>query len=148
MQIYIDADSCPKTIKEAVYKIVVKQRIKTTLVAAQFMQVPLSEFISLKVVPEGMNAADDKIVELVQEGELVITSDIPLADQVVGKNAFVLSPRGELMTQRNIKERLAMRDFMTEMRENGIVSGGPAPFSDRDRQNFINELHKFVIKRI
>ena len=147
MTIYIDADSCPKVIKEAVYKSAEKNKLKVVLVAAQFMQIPLSEFISLKVVPEGMDAADKKIVELLEPDDLVITSDIPLADFVIEKAAFVLTPRGEFLNQRNIKERLAMRDLMTEMRENGLVSSGPAPFSDRDRQNFINELHKFMIKR-
>jgi uncharacterized protein len=104
--------------------------------------------LSLIIVPEGPDVADDRIVELVREGDLVITADIPLADRVVSKKAFAINPRGKLYTEQNIKDRLAMRDLFNELRDNGMMTGGPAEFSKKDRQAFANQLDSFLIRQL
>ncbi|MCM8538101.1 MAG: YaiI/YqxD family protein [Lentisphaeraceae bacterium] len=148
MHIYIDADACPQPVKEVVYKVAERLKIDLTLVANQFMQIPSRENFKFIQVGAGADVADAKIVELAEAGDLVITQDIPLADLIVQKKAFAMSPRGKLFTEANIKERLSMRDFMTELRSFGVDTGGPPPYSDRDRQNFNNQLDKFVTRQL
>lgn len=148
MHIYVDADACPKVIKEVLYKAVERVGVNMTLVADQFMRVPQSQYVKSLKVPSGIDSADDKIVELVQPGDLVITADIPLADLIVGKGAFAINPRGELYTEKNIKERLAVRDMMAEIRSTGCEFGGPPPFNQRDKQNFANALDRFLTKNV
>ena len=104
--------------------------------------------LSLILVPEGPDIADDRIAELVQPGDLVITADIPLADRVVAKNAFAMNPRGKLYTEHNIKDRLAMRNLLNGLRDNGTITGGPAEFSKKDRQAFANQLDSFLIRQM
>ena len=146
MKIYVDADACPKVIKEILYKTAERTKLELILVADQYMSVPHSAFIQFIRVKSGIDAADNKIAELVESKDLVITADIPLADKVVTKGAFALDPRGELYTERNIKERLAIRDMMAEFRENGMEGGGPPPFSPKNKQQFANELNKIVCR--
>jgi len=148
MQIYVDADACPKVIKEVLYKAVERVKINITLVADQFMQIPHSQYIKLLKVPSGIDSADEKIVELAEPGDLVITADIPLADQIVTKGAFAINPRGELYTEQNIKERLAIRDMMAEMRNTGLEFGGPPPFNLKDKEKFANQLDRFLTKHL
>ena len=148
MHIYIDADACPIPVKEVLFRVSERRQLALTLVANQYMTVPSTNLIKFIVVSAGPDVADAKIVELVEEDDLVITQDIPLADLVVEKKAFAMDPRGILFTAANIKERLSMRDFMTELRSNGVETGGPPPFTDRDRQNFNNSLDRLLTKQL
>ncbi len=146
MQILIDADATPVVIKDILFRAVERNRIPLILVANQQMKFPESEFISSIVAAAGPDEADDRIAEIVQPGDLVITADIPLADRVVTRGAYALNPRGEFYTEANIKERLAMRDLMDELRNSGITTGNQAAFSSRDRQEFANQLDRFLTK--
>ena len=116
------------------------------MVANQHIRPVNSPYISSIQVAAGDDVADMKIVELAEPGDLVITADIPLADHIVKKDAFALNPRGELYTETNIRERLSVRDFMAELRTTGVETGGPPPFSERDKQNFANALDRFLTK--
>ena len=123
-----------------------RTKTKVTLVANQPMNTPRSEFIDSVLVPAGMNVADRRILELVTPGDLVITADIPLASEVVANGAQALDPRGELFTDANIGERLAVRDLLDELRGGGLVTGGPSNFSAKDRQAFANQLDRWLTK--
>ena len=144
MKIWVDADACPNVIKEIIFRAAERKQINTILVANQSIRTPPSSVISTVRVPAGFDVADNHIVQAVEKGDLVITADIPLAAEVITKKATALNPRGELYTKENIKQRLTMRNFMEEMRSTGEVSGGPPPLNQRDRQNFANELDKFL----
>ena len=144
VQIWVDADACPKVIKEILYRAAERTQTETTLVANQPMQTPRSEFVDSVLVGAGMNVADRRIVELVEPGDLVITADIPLAADVVAKGAQALNPRGELYTDANIGERLAVRDLLDELRGGGQITGGPANFNAKDRQAFANQLDRWL----
>lgn len=144
MKIWVDADACPVVIKEIIFKAADRAQIVTTLVANHNVRVPPSRFISFMQVSSGFDIADDEIVKRVNEGDLVITSDIPLADEVIDKLGTALSPRGELYTKENIKSRLNIRDFMDTMRASGVQTGGPAALSQTDRQNFANHLDRII----
>ena len=146
MKIYIDADACPRAVKEVIFRAVKKRQIYLVQVANQYIRPDNSKYISSIQVAAGDDVADMKIVELVEADDLIITADVPLADHVVKKNAYALNPRGNLYTEANIRERLSMRDFMTELRSTGIETGGPKPFSERDKQNFANALDRFLTK--
>ena len=146
MRIWVDADACPGVIKELLFRAAERRRIKVTLVANQSMRVPRSEFIDAILVPSGMNIADRRIVELVTLGDLVITADIPLAADVVAKGGQALDPRGELYTDNNVGERLAVRNMFDGLRGEGQVMGGPANFSPKDKQAFANQLDRWLAK--
>ena len=144
MQIWVDADACPGEIKEMLYRAARRRQIQVTLVANQALTVPPSPFIATILVPSGMNIADRRIVELAAPGDLVITADIPLAADVVAKGARALDPRGELYTDANVGERLAMRNLFDDMRGGGRVMRGPSNFTARDRQAFANQLDRWL----
>ncbi|WP_299407265.1 YaiI/YqxD family protein [Acaryochloris sp. IP29b_bin.148] len=146
MKIWVDADACPNAIKEILYRAARRVRIHLTLVANQYINPPASDYIDAVQVPAGFDGADNHIVEHLQAGDLVITADIPLAAAVIEKLGHALNPRGELYTQNNMRERLAMRNFMEEMREGGLVTGGPPALNQRDRQLFANQLDRFLAK--
>ncbi len=146
MQIWVDADACPADIKDVLYRAAKRTRTKVTLVANQPLHTPRSDFIDSLLVGAGMNIADQKIVELVQPGDLVITADIPLAADVVAKGGEALNPRGELYTTANVGARLAARDLMDSLRGGGMVTGGPANFSAKDRQEFANQLDRWLTR--
>ncbi len=146
MRIYVDADACPKSAKEVIFKVSDRLAIEVILVANQYMQTPASPKITSLVVGGDFNEADDKIVELVQRNDLVITADIPLADRLVKKGASVLSAHGEIFSDDNIGERLASRNLMEELRSGGLVTGGPAPYGPKDRQAFSNAFDKMVTR--
>lgn len=148
MKIYVDADACPKVIKEVLFKAVERLKVNMTLVADQFMQIPQSPYINFLKVPSEIDSADEKIVEIIEPGDLVITADIPLADQVVSKGAYAINPRGELYTEQNIKDRLAVRDILTEIRSTGIDTGGPPPFNQKDKEKFANQLDRFLTRHL
>ena len=144
MRIWVDADACPGEIKQLLYRAAERRKIKVTLVANQRMRTPRSEFIDSVLVTAGMDVADRRIVELVEPGDLVVTADIPLAAEVVAKGAQALDPRGELFTDANVGERLAVRDLLDELRAGGQITGGPANFSAKDRQAFANQLDRWL----
>lgn len=146
MQIWVDADACPGEIKELLYRAAKRTRTKVTLVANQALRTPRSEFIDSVMVPSGMNVADRTIVELVQPGDLVVTADIPLAAEVVAKGGQALDPRGELYTEANVGERLAVRNLFDELRGGGQITGGPSNFTSKDRQAFANQLDRWLTK--
>jgi uncharacterized protein YaiI (UPF0178 family) len=144
MNIWVDADACPVVIKEILYKAARRTKVKLTLVANQAMLTPPDKNIISIQVSHGFDVADDEIVKLVEAGDLVITSDIPLAAEVIEKGGQALSPRGELFTENNIKPRLNMRDFLDTMRSSGEHTGGPPPLNKQDRQAFANHLDRLL----
>ena len=144
MQIWVDADACPGEIKELLFRAANRTETKVTLVANQPIHTPRSEYIDSVLVSEGMNVADRRIVELVEPGDLVITADIPLAAEVVANGAQALDPRGELYTDANVGERLAVRNLFDELRGGGQIIGGPANFNAKDRQAFANQLDRWL----
>ena len=144
MQIWVDADACPKAIKDILFRVAERTRITITLVANQYLQTPPSRYIQFLQVKSGYDVADNEIVKRLNVGDLVITADIPLAYDVIGKGGHAINPRGERYTPDNIKERLAMRDFMDTLRASGIDTGGPSALNSRDIQGFANQLDKFL----
>ncbi len=146
MNIWVDADACPVVIKEILFKAAQRTGLSLTLVANQPIRVPSSPLITMLQVEHGFDVADNEIVNRTNQGDLVITSDIPLAAEVIAKGAFALSPRGELYTKDNISARLTMRDFMETMRSSGIQTGGPPALNQRDRKNFADQLDKLLTK--
>lgn len=147
MSIWVDADACPKVIKEILYRAAQREQIIITFVANQRLTVPASPFLKTLQVSAGFDVADNEIVRRVDKHDLVITADIPLAAEVIEKGAVALNPRGERYTPATIRERLTMRDFMDTMRASGIQTGGPASLNQRDRQLFANELDKWFLQR-
>ena len=146
MAIWVDADACPKVVKDILIRSATRSGISLTFVANQYVCVPNLANISSLRVSAGFDVADDEIVKRVCEGDLVITSDLPLADEVIDKQAKVLTPRGEPLTADNIKARLNMRDFLEVMRSSGVQSGGPAKFSQNDKQEFANKLDYYLMQ--
>ncbi|RKP43531.1 YaiI/YqxD family protein [Trinickia fusca] len=146
MQVLVDADACPAVIKDTLFRAARRVEVRVTLVANQYLRTPPSPFIKSIQVPAGFDAADARIVELVTSGDLVITADIPLAAAVLGKGAHALDPRGSWFTRENIQERLTMRDVMDQLRNAGIETGGPAPFSTRDGKAFAGQLDRFLAR--
>jgi len=146
MQIWVDADACPNVIKEILFRAAIRAHVSLTLVANQLLRTPPSPYIKALQVPSGFDVADSKIVQQLQSGDLVITADIPLAALVIEKGGHALNPRGEFYTIENIRERLAMRNFMDELRNTGVNTGGPAMLSLSDRQAFANQLDRFLTK--
>ncbi len=143
-QLWIDADACPKAVKEAVFKASARLSIPVILVANAYQAIPHSELVRLEIVGRGDDVADKFIVDHVLAFDLVVTADIPLAAQIVEKNAIAINPRGEIYTEENIGEILSMRNFMKELRDGGSVTGGPATFSPKDIQQFANSLNKLL----
>lgn len=148
MQIWVDADACPNVIKEILFRVAERQQVPVTLVANKLLRTPPSRYIKAMQVPAGFDVADREIVRLVQPGDLVITADIPLASDVIQKDADVLNPRGERYTKDNIQQHLTMRDFMDQLRGSGIDTGGPAPFSQGDRHAFAAALDRHLRQRL
>lgn len=147
MKIWVDADACPVVAKEILFRAAERTGVQLTLVANQPMSTPPSENISSVQVPRGFDVADDEIVRRLNAGDLVITSDIPLAAEVIEKGGHALTPRGELHTKENIGAKLNMRDFMDTMRSSGVeMSGGPSAYSQRDKQEFANNLDRFLTR--
>lgn len=144
MQIWVDADACPAVIKEILYRAASRWQRPLTLVANQMLRTPPSPWLRAVQVPRGFDVADDYIVQHVAAGDLVITGDIPLAAEVLEKNAFVLSPRGERYSADTIRERLSLRDMLQELRDSGVDTGGPASLSQADRRAFANALDRLM----
>jgi hypothetical protein len=148
MHIWVDADACPNVIKDILFRVAQKRELVLTLVANQFLQVPPSPFIRTIQVEAGFDVADNYIARHATAGDIVVTADIPLAADIVDKNAFGINPRGELYTIQNIRQKLAMRNFMEEMRSTGQASGGPPPLDQRDRQAFANTLDRLLTRAL
>ncbi|MFT8211791.1 MAG: YaiI/YqxD family protein [Symbiopectobacterium sp.] len=146
-QIWVDADACPNVIKEVLYRAADRTQTRVILVANQSLRTPQSRYISSVRVAAGFDVADNEIVKRVNAGDLVITADIPLAAEVLEKNAVALNPRGETYTHATIRERLTMRDFMDTLRASGVQTGGPDALNQKDRQRFANELDKWLRQR-
>jgi len=147
MKIWVDADACPVVAKEILFRAADRTGVQVTLVANQPMHAPSSKNINTLQVPRGFDVADDEIVKRLGAGDLVITSDIPLAAEVIEKGGHALSPRGEMHTRENIGATLNMRDFMDTMRSSGVeMGGGPAAYGQRDKQKFANELDRFLTR--
>ncbi|HEY7433653.1 MAG TPA: YaiI/YqxD family protein [Methylomirabilota bacterium] len=146
MEIWVDADACPQVIKEILYRAAERAQVVTTLVANSSLRVPTSPFIRSVRVGKGFDVADHRIVQEVRPGDLVITADIPLAALVIARGARALDPRGELYTEGNVHERLAVRNLMQDLRAAGDLIAGPAPFSQNDRQRFANHLDHFLTR--
>jgi uncharacterized protein YaiI (UPF0178 family) len=146
MHIWVDADACPREAKEILYKVSMRLQIAVTLVANQMMFVPKSSLIRLELVGAGANVADQRIVEMLSSGDLVITADIPLAAAAVEKGATVLDPRGIPLDAANVGSRLATRNLMDELRGSGLETGGPAAYSAKNKQDFANQLDRLLTK--
>jgi len=146
VQIWVDADACPQVINEILFRAAEREQVLTTLVANTPLRTPPSPFIRSVRVAQGFDVADHRIVQQVQPGDLVITADIPLAAEASARGARALDPRGELYSEDNVRERLAMRNLMQELRSTGALIGGPAPLGQTDRQLFANHLDRFLAR--
>ncbi|MCO4756454.1 MAG: YaiI/YqxD family protein [Oceanospirillaceae bacterium] len=146
MQIWVDADACPRVIKDILFRAAERTETRLTLVANQFLATPPSPMINSIQVPAGFDVADNTIVQKLEAGDLVITADIPLAAEVIEKGGHALNPRGEMYSKENIRQRLSMRDFMDTLRSSGIDTGGPPALNQNDRQMFANKLDRFLVK--
>lgn len=144
MNIYVDADACPKSIKLIVCKAAIRVGCRLFFIANQPVTALAHPLITSIQVGKGFDVADNYIAEKVEKNDIVITADIPLADQVVSKQAFALNPRGEIYDKNSIKQRLALRNFMDEARSSGIHTGGPKPMDKQDIQKFSNALDKYL----
>ena len=146
MRIWIDADACPKAAKELIVKLALKRKLEVVMVAGQPQIKPAFACVRLIVVPSGMDAADDYLVENAIPGELVICSDVPLADRLVKNGVAALDPRGREFDERNMGDRLAVRNLFTDLREQGQVGGGQPPYGEREKQAFANSLDRILTR--
>jgi uncharacterized protein YaiI (UPF0178 family) len=146
MQIFVDGDAFPNLLKSILFKQIQRLNIKTIVVANKRIDIGKSELINYMIVDLGADEADHKIVDMLKEGDLVITADIPLADRVISKNAHAIDHRGELYSVENIKQYLAMRNLMEKIRESGEITKGPKPFDKKDAEAFANQLNAFLTK--
>lgn len=146
MHIWVDADACPNAIKDILFRAAQRTETALTLVANQHIKVPPSPHIKSVQVAQGFDVADNHIAQQAEAGDIVVTADIPLAADIVEKGAHGINPRGELYTPDNIRQRLAMRNFMEEMRNAGQVSGGPPAMNKTDIQAFANTLDRLLAK--
>ncbi len=144
--IWVDADACPRVIREILFRAAVRREIPLTLVANHLVPAPKSPWITSRQVEQGFDVADNFIAQQAAPGDLVITSDIPLAAEVIDKGAFVITPRGERYTRENVRQRLNMRDFMETMRSSVEVGGGPPALGPRDKQAFANALDSYLAR--
>ena len=146
MHIWVDADACPAVVKDILYRAAERTQTALTLVANQFLRPPLSPWIRALQVPRGFDVADSHIVRELQPGDLVVTADIPLAADVLAKGGHALNPRGEFYTPDSIQERLALRNYLDELRASGVQTGGPASLDHADRKRFADQLDRFLAR--
>lgn len=146
IKIYVDADAFPNLLKSILFRSIQRLNLRTIVVSNKRVTIGESKNISYIIVESGADEADHKIVEMVEEGDLVITADIPLADRVISKNAHAIDHRGELFSIDNIKQYLAMRNLMEKIRDSGEMTKGPAPFSQKNAHEFANQLNSFLAK--
>ncbi|MEA2111834.1 MAG: YaiI/YqxD family protein [Campylobacterota bacterium] len=146
MTLYVDGDAFPNLLKPILLRAIERLKIKTVVVANKKINIGKSQLVEYIIVEQGADVADAKIVEMAQEGDLVITADIPLADHIITKNAHAIDHRGELYSVDNIKQYLAMRDLMEKIRESGEMTKGPKSFSQKNAHEFANQLNAFLTK--
>lgn len=146
--LYVDADGAPKAVKEVVYKAARTRKIETVLVANSALHVPKSSFIRTVQVAQGLDVADTWIAQHCEPGDLVVTQDVPLAAEVIEKGVDCIGVRGDAWTASNIRQRLSMRDFFTELRASGVQTGGPRPFDNKAKQQFANALDRWLTKAL
>jgi len=146
LKVYVDGDAFPNLLKPILFRSIERLKLETFVVANKKINIGKSKYITYMIVDAGADEADHKIVEMVEEGDLVITADIPLADRVISKNAHAIDHRGELYSVDNIKQYLAMRNLMDKIRESGEITKGPKPFSQKDAHEFANQLNAFLTK--
>lgn len=142
--LYIDGDAFPNLLKPIILRAIERLKIKTYVIANKKINIGKSNFIEYIIVEQGADKADNTIVEMLEENDLIITADIPLADRVITKNAHAIDHRGAMYTEDNIKQYLAMRNLMQEIRDSGEMTKGPAAFSQKDAQQFANSLNNFL----
>ena len=147
-QIWVDADACPKVIKEILYRAAKRTKILTVFVANQPLSTPLSPFIQKMLVTSGFDVADNHIIQHMIASDLIITADIPLANAVIEKGGLALNPRGEMYTKENIKQRLSMRNLNEHLRSSGVITGGPPTIHSREIQAFANRLDQFLMQKL
>ncbi len=147
MQIWVDADACPKAIKEILFRAAERVGVPLVLVANKLLRTPPSRYVRAIQVGNGLDVADQRIVADMEPGDLVITADIPLAAAAIRQGGHALNPRGEWYCRENIEERLTMRNFMEQLRETGVQTGGPDNLSQKDRQAFANRLDQFLARQ-
>ncbi len=148
MRILIDADACPKMAKEVLYKISERLSVELVFVANSYMNTPYSDLISFIQVAQGADEADNHIVDIMNSNDLIISSDIPLADRVIKKGGVILDPRGNFLTESNVGQRLAIRNLMDDLRSEGMETGGPSSYGSKEKQLFNNQLDKFLTKAL
>ena len=146
MHIWVDADACPAVVKDILYRAAERTQTPLTLVANQFLRPPPSPWLRAVQVPRGIDVADSHIVRALAPGDLVVTADIPLAADVIAKGAHALNPRGEFYTTETIAERLALRNYLDELRGTGVRTGGPATLDHADRKRFADQLDRFLAR--
>jgi uncharacterized protein len=147
MNLYIDGDALPNLLKPILLRAIIRLAIPTFVVANKYVTIGKSKYITNIVVNIGADEADHRIVELVKKGDLVITADIPLADRIVSKQAYAIDFRGKLFNANNIKQDLSVRNLMQEIRDHGIITGGPAPLSQKDAHKFANQVDHFLTRQ-
>jgi uncharacterized protein len=147
IKIWVDADACPKPVKDILFRLAERKEIMVTFVTNQRLILAKSPFIQLLQVGYGENIADDEIVNKCSDGDLIITADIPLAARIVAKGAQALDPRGKIYDENNVGQLLDMRNFMDELRGSGVETGGPPSFGQKERFKFANELDRFIAQR-
>ncbi len=148
MIVYIDGDAFPNLLKPILLRAIERLELNTIVIANKKINIGKSKYVQYLIVEAGADEADNKIVELLEENDLVITADIPLADRVISKNAHAIDHRGAMYTEENIKQFLAMRNLMQEIRDSGEMTKGPAAFGTKDAQEFANSLNMFLQKRL
>jgi hypothetical protein len=146
VHIWVDADACPVAVKEILFRAAERLQIPTTLVANKPLRTPPSRFVRMVQVPRGIDVADSEITGRLERGDLVVTADIPLAADVIARGGHALNPRGEFYTPDNIRERLALRDFLEEQRGSGVQTGGPPPLDKTDLKRFADQLDRFLTR--
>lgn len=147
LKIWVDADACPKEVKEVILKACLRFQLPAIFVANQFLRLPHDPLVSMIQVEAGADVADQYIVDHCVEGDLVITADVPLAGKIIEKKAIGLDHRGEFFDEESISERLSMRNFMQDLRDQGMVTGGPSSYGQKEKILFTNSLDRFLQKQ-
>jgi len=144
LRIWVDADACPQPIRQILCRAAERERVAVVFVANRPPRLPRSQYVRSLKVSAGFDVADRRIADSLHEGDLVVTADVPLAAEAVARGALALDPRGELYTEDNVQERLAVRDLMDQLRGAGVETGGPSSFGASDRQAFANQLDRLL----
>ena len=145
-KIWVDADACPNLIKNVIFRLADNRQVDVVLVSNHYVKTPNSRFVSAKQVGKGFDEADNEIIALMSGGDLVVTGDLPLANDVIQKRGFAINPRGTVYDEENIKSHLSRRDLMEDLRDNGVVYGGPSALNKKNVQEFANAIDRLVTK--